>query len=111
MTGYYALLRRNLMADPALRAGLAYGLASSVTEAAAYGLLLASVQLMASGHDSVGLALTLLLALAGIFGLQSLFRAQGLVKDFTGTYRTMAQIRLDLLDHLVRLPALRQLPD
>lgn len=111
MTGYYALLRRNLMADPALRAGLAYGLASSVTEAAAYGLLLASVQLMASGHDSVGLALTLLLALAGIFGLQALFRAQGLVKDFTGTYRTMAQIRLDLLDHLVRLPAQRQLPD
>ncbi|GAA09313.1 ABC transporter ATP-binding protein [Acetobacter tropicalis] len=111
MKGYYKVLLRTLIADPALRAGFVYGLASSVAEAAGYVLLLLSVQWMAEGRSSITCALMILLGLAVAFGLQALFRAQGLVQDFTGTYRAMSQIRLRLLDHLMALPAQRQLPD
>ncbi|MFT8464783.1 MULTISPECIES: ABC transporter ATP-binding protein [Acetobacter] len=111
MKGYYKVLLRTLVADPALRAGFVYGLASSVAEAAGYVLLLLSVQWMAEGRGGMTCVLMILLGLAVAFGLQALFRAQGLVKDFTGTYRAMSQIRLRLLDHLMALPAQRQLPD
>lgn len=111
MKGYYKVLLRSLVADPALRSGFVYGLASSVAEAAGYVLLLLSVQWMVEGRGGMTCVLMILLGLALAFGLQALFRAQGLVKDFTGTYRAMSQIRLCLLDHLMALPAQRQLPD
>ncbi|MCH4026367.1 MAG: ABC transporter ATP-binding protein/permease [Acetobacter fabarum] len=111
MRGYYKALLHTLVADPALRTGFVYGVASSLTEAAGYILLLLSVQWMADGRGSMTFALLILLGLAVAFGLQALFRAQGLVQDFTGTYRAMSQIRLCLLDHLMALPAQRQLPD
>lgn len=111
MKEYYKALLHTLVADPALRTGFVYGVASSLAEAAGYILLLLSVQWMADGRGSMTFALLILLGLAVAFGLQALFRAQGLVKDFTGTYRAMSQIRLRLLDHLMALPAQRQLPD
>lgn len=111
MRGYYKALLHTLVADPALRAGFVYGVASSLAEAAGYILLLLSVQWMADGRGSMIFALLILLGLAVAFGLQALFRAQGLVQDFTGTHRAMSQIRLRLLDHLMALPAQRQLPD
>ncbi|MFT9408979.1 ABC transporter ATP-binding protein [Acetobacter fabarum] len=111
MRGYYKALLHTLVADPALRTGFVYGVASSLAEAAGYILLLLSVQWMADGRGSMTFALLILLGLAVAFGLQALFRAQGLVQDFTGTYRAISQIRLRLLDHLMALPAQRQLPD
>ncbi|MFT9400691.1 ABC transporter ATP-binding protein [Acetobacter sp.] len=111
MTAYYRVALRTLVADPALRAGFVYGVASSLAEAAGYALLLFSVQWVADGRGSIKFALVILSGLAMAFGLQALFRAKGLVQDFTGTYRAMSQIRLRLLDHLMALPAQRQLPD
>lgn len=111
MKKYYAVLLRTFFADPALRAGFADGLASSLVEASAYGLLLVSVEKMAEGRASTQFALITFVGLGLTFCLQALCRAQGLVEDFTGTYRAMAQIRLRLLDHLMVLPVQRQLAD
>lgn len=111
MTGYYKVLLRHLVSDRALRAGFVYGLASCVAEAAGYALLLLAVRWMAEGRGSITFAILILLGLAVVFGLQAFLRTKGLVQDFTGTYRAMSHIRLCLLDHLMALPAERQLPD
>lgn len=101
----------NILADPALRAGIRWGLFSSVAEAAGYGLLVVAVQWMAAGRDNILFGSVILAALLVTLSVQSACRAVGLVNDFTGTYRVMARLRLYVADHLLELPVRRQIPD
>lgn len=97
-------ISRQILTDSALRKGILYGLLSSFIEACGYGILIISVQWMSVGRDTLSMAAMILIGLITIFGIQSLFLAAGLVQNFTGIYRVMARIRIQIMDHLLDLP-------
>lgn len=90
--------------DVRLARGIALSLAAAVAEVVPYGLLLVVLPAAAVDNADRALALQCALVLAVTFLVGWMLKARALIDNFSGSYGLVADARLNIADHLARMP-------
>lgn len=90
--------------DARLMRGLAWSIAAAAVEAIPYGLLLVVLPAAAEGEAGDDLAVRCALILGAAFFAGWVLKARALIDNFAGSYGLVADARLNVADHLAKLP-------
>lgn len=90
--------------DGRLMQGLAWSVAAAVADAVPYAVLLVVLPAVVEGRADEALPTQCALVLSAAFLMGWVFKARALIDNFSGSYGLVADARLNIADHLAKLP-------